>query len=286
MRYGVKTLNKIEFDTAINKLWTISRICKEYKIHNRIWYASLEKYGKEDWNRLEYYRRSKVMRGNRNGCKPPTNLPNKEELIKCIQSGMTQADIRNKFNGGERLFHRWIEWYGLCNLWNERFDFKSYKWLYDEDSRSILEALYPNINITSLSYKDMRRAQRKLLHVSDSLKKLGQLKQKREGKTTGVSWSKNQAEIIIEEYLESKDVSYIRSYKVGKYFIDFYLPQHDTYVEVDGSIHELGHKKDRDKKIDVLLGCKLHRIRARKKSEKNWEHLNEDFNNLMEKLCL
>lgn len=286
MRCGVKTLTKKKFDKAITNLWTLSRIREEYVIHSRVWYASLKKYGDKDWKGLESARRSRVMRGNKNGCRPPTHLPEKEELIEAIKSGLTQKQIREKFKGGERLFHRWLEWLGLCELWNTRFDHVDYKWTVDEDCVQVLQALYPGININNLSCRDMRGAQRKLLHVSDHIKRLGQLKQKREGKVKGISWSKNQAEIIVEECLESKGIKYIRSPEVEGYYLDFYLPCYDLYIEVDGSIHEIGDKKDRDIKIDNLMGGRLLRLRSRTKSQKTWQLLNEDLSLLMERLCL
>lgn len=288
-----KVFSQKEFNEIVEARLTISEICIKYNLGNynhKIWYNSLNKYGSEKWKSLEGERRSRRMMGNKNGCRPPTNLPNKPDLEDMIDAGETQLDIRKHFKGGERLFHRWIEYHGLGKKWNDSKQTRlPYNWLNDEIAINCINLIDPNIldTIKSLPDKDMiirlRKVQRALLFYARHIADLNRLMMTRSG-VKGVSQSTNVGEMVIEEALEAKGINYERNRLIKKYTLDFYLPAYDLFIEVDGSIHNLGPSKDRDIILDNILGDRLFRIRSRKKGQKLFEDSNEDLTNLFKKL--
>ena len=71
-------------------------------------------------------------------------------------------------------------------------------------------------------------------------------------------------ESVCMRILEELQISYLREFRFGKYFIDFAFPDRKIAIEIDGKQHEKEERMKSDMKKDLLLienGWTVHRIK-------------------------
>ena len=73
------------------------------------------------------------------------------------------------------------------------------------------------------------------------------------GWTTRSNLKPSYPESIAIKFFESKNISYIREYPLGKYFIDFFIEDKKLAIEIDGQQHEKPERALSDAKKDLFI---------------------------------
>jgi very-short-patch-repair endonuclease len=61
-------------------------------------------------------------------------------------------------------------------------------------------------------------------------------------------------EKVVRHFLDSVGANYIQEYKIGRFWADFYLPDYNAVIEVDGDYwHSLPSVKEKDTRKDKFL---------------------------------
>lgn len=106
-------------------------------------------------------------------------------------------------------------------------------------------------------------------------------KKRHENGDTSIGWqSRNKLSLsypekITLDYLNNKNISFKREYKIGKYFIDFAFINKKIALEIDGRTHDDYDVIEKDKRKDKFLkskGWKVYRIK--------WINNNKHFDKL------
>ena len=115
-------------------------------------------------------------------------------------------------------------------------------------------------------------------------KKYGNLQKKLEFYCQELRQKANKHEKLLKSKLECLKIMYIHQYPIFdlklQYIVDFYLPEHNLILEVDGFVHSTFFQKMKDKNRDIFLkrkGYKIIRI-------KNEELLYIDNKKLFDKI--
>jgi Protein of unknown function (DUF559) len=238
------------FNALVEEAIGVNHIMARYKINNRVWANSLAAYGRERWDELGPARRSRLMHQNKNGAHPPSVLPPQLDIELMLRKGKRATEIMAHYKIGERLFHRILEWHGLSTLWKTSHGIRSpYRAVQHSKVADVLKIIDPALGKILVSSQpsdgDLRRlkaAYRSLEFMLETIKDTGKrmdyrIRGYKSKGVSGVSWGRNFSELYVEEVLEAKGEHYLRNFKVGNRYVDFYLPKHNLLVEVDGSTH-------------------------------------------------
>lgn len=259
-------------------------------IHSRVVYATFEKYPQVqlDWKSKESLRRSKKMLGNKNGMHPPTKLAPKDDFLGDVAKGMRKYDLMAKYGLSEFSFERNIDWYQLEETFNGTKKIPA-KILEDHELIEKIEQFVPGVKTHILYPSDyeseevlhsIRKAQIALVQAASYLAKIG-TRYRNRFNTTGVSFSTNRGEMIVEQILHDLDVSFTREYPLteGKtYSYDFYIPSKNLLLEIHGTIHNWEIEKTKDgvkQKLAESQGF-LYKF-VHYKDEKNFEKFNKEL---------
>lgn len=83
-------------------------------------------------------------------------------------------------------------------------------------------------------------------------------------RTIGISKSDTSIELSIEDVLKSIGITYIKQFQLGRFSVDFAIPEKKVLIECDGDYwHSLPTSKSRDDRKDTLarsLGWKMLRL--------------------------
>jgi very-short-patch-repair endonuclease len=281
------------FNALVEEGIGVKHILARHKINNRVWERSLAAYGRARWRELCPARRSRVMRQNKNGCHPPSVLPPKLDVELMLRAGKRATEIMAHYKVGERLFHRILEWHGLSTLWRTSHGVRSpYRAMQHSKLKDVLRIIDPELEKILLSSKpsdsDLRRlkaAYRSLEFMLESIQDIGKrMTHRTHGykQVSGVSWGRNFSELYVEEVLEAAGEHYLRNFKVGNRYVDFYLPKHNLLVEVDGATHG-PDESIRDGKL-LAAGFKLFVIDARSTAglaKRSMEKLNKQTTEML-----
>jgi Protein of unknown function (DUF559) len=280
------------FNALVEEGIGVKQIMTRHKINHRVWENSLAAYGRERWRELAPARRSRVMRQNKNGCHPPSVLPPKLDIELMLRKGKRATEIMAHYKIGERLFHRILEWHGLSTLWKASHGIRSpYRAMQHSKLRQVLNIIDPSLDKVLVSSKpsdaDLRKlkaAYRSLDFLQESIQDIGKRMAYRVHglKIAGISWSRNFSELYVEEVLEAAGEHYVRNFRVGDRYADFYLPKHNLLVEVDGSMHGR-NESARDTELKAA-GFNLFVIDARSSaglSKRSVEKLNKQTTELL-----
>lgn len=95
--------------------------------------------------------------------------------------------------------------------------------------------------------------------LSERMKNGGGLKARLSSKFNKIS----KPELLLKEILDKNNIKYIQQYNIGRFIIDFYLPNNKIAIEVDGLYwHNLPKSKERDKiKNNIILENDIALIR-------------------------
>lgn len=76
---------------------------------------------------------------------------------------------------------------------------------------------------------------------------------------------------LLEHALQEFEISFEHQYQIGKYRVDFFIPEYNLAIEYDESYHELKIKEDseREKEINKILGCDFVRCGYKDSNIKN-----------------
>lgn len=76
---------------------------------------------------------------------------------------------------------------------------------------------------------------------------------------------------LLEQALQEFKISFKHQYQIGKYRVDFFIPEYNLAIEYDESYHELKIKEDseREKEINEILGCDFVRCSYKDSNIKN-----------------
>lgn len=74
---------------------------------------------------------------------------------------------------------------------------------------------------------------------------------------------KSSDEMCFALQLEKENVRYIPNYKIGKYSVDFFLPDMRKIIEIDGELYHTDENKDfiRERRIMSMVGEKYEIVR-------------------------
>lgn len=103
--------------------------------------------------------------------------------------------------------------------------------------------VYTAENIDEAKSEEVKEVFRKLTDMANDLLK-----------------SPTRGEEQMKEILESKNIEFIQQYPIvdthkHRYIIDFYLPKHKKYIEIDGGYHDKPEQIKRDKKKENILNA-------------------------------
>ncbi len=75
-------------------------------------------------------------------------------------------------------------------------------------------------------------------------------------------------EKVAYDWLLNHKILFEHQYKVERYYVDFYLPNQNMIIEIDGEYwHDTEHDKERDKIINEKCNALIIRIRAKERIE-------------------
>lgn len=76
---------------------------------------------------------------------------------------------------------------------------------------------------------------------------------------------------LLKQALQEFKISFEHQYQIGKYRVDFFIPEYNLAIEYDESYHELKIKEDseREKEINKILGCDFVRCSYKDSNIKN-----------------
>ena len=68
-------------------------------------------------------------------------------------------------------------------------------------------------------------------------------------------------ERIVAEQLSSQDVKFIRQFKIGRYYVDFFIPSHNIVIEAEGDFwHSSRKQKAKDRRRDDSFQSHGYRV--------------------------
>jgi len=125
-------------------------------------------------------------------------------------------------------------------------------------------------------YPDLQRAEKRICPIcnkefkaiKDITGRFGGIKIKKQRYCSHKCYMKSRLETtpekLMREFLDKEKIFYKQEYKIGSYWIDFYIPNMNLCIEVDGNYwHSFEKQKNRDKKKNEYLrkkGYSLLRI--------------------------
>jgi very-short-patch-repair endonuclease len=280
------------FNALVEEAIGVNHIMARHKINNRVWANSLAAYGRERWEELGPARRSRIMHQNKNGAHPPSVLPPQLDIELMLRKGKCAAEIMAHYHIGERLFHRILEWHGLSTLWRSTHGVRSpYRAMQHSKLKDVLRIIDPALDKILVSstpsdgdLRKLKAAYRSLEFMLESIQDIGKRMAYRVHglKISGMSWGRNFSELYVEEVLEAVGEHYLRNFRVGNRYVDFYLPKHNLLVEVDGCVHG-PDESARDTKLKEA-GFNLFVIDARSSAglaKRSMEKLNQQTTKLL-----
>ncbi len=259
-------------------------IQRKYKLTHRT-ACNTWRYAKEHWPALAKKLRSKahsqVSMGNQKGKKDPKIRVAKKDLEEALNQLSDLKSIKDKFGFSDFLLHRNIVENNLQHLYQKfkRFPFRSI--VITERCLSVLKSICPDIDQVFDDLKinpnenliKLHKAFIELNLLSYQLYRISKTARYKSKK----SFTRNLGYLHMADILYSQDIEFESEYKLSNRYYDFYLPEYNLLVEVDGGWHNIKGVKEKDTiKTEIAKNANIDLIRVKWTGTKlNYEALHK-----------
>lgn len=269
------TILKEQIDLGLSK----EAIRKKFSLSGRDAHTTW-KYAKKIWPEETRKVSSSAYRNATIGNSRAEHLPiirvSREKLLSCFQKFTTLEEIKKELNLTDFLLHRNIV---ENKLQYEYIKFKDNAFksiVVSENTTEKISTFFPKIKdllnnrieISENISEDIHKLYIELFSLSQSIKAIGRKvssRCKNKNKLYKAKFfSNNIGEVYLCELLYNFDIIFYQNFKLQNYFYDFYLPDYNIIIEVDGTSHDILEVIDKDKdksKVALDNGYELVRVK-------------------------